>query len=121
MTKSDFFGGLLLSSHVLKGTFASIFMNCQAVSFSLHAWFGVCSFLVLIQMIHNYGKLKNSIAIPKQRTLPHSLIVRRGKKAERSEVRQHYHVHTPLIITMVTYMCYRINSSTKWSGWNSSL
>jgi len=22
---------------------ASIFMNCQAVTFSLHAWFGVCS------------------------------------------------------------------------------
>jgi len=38
------FGGLFLSSSVLKGTFASIFVNCQAVSFSLHAWFGVCSF-----------------------------------------------------------------------------
>ena len=29
-----------------KGTFASIFVNCQAVSLSLHAWFGVCSFFV---------------------------------------------------------------------------
>jgi len=28
MTKSDFFGGLFLSSRVLKGTFASIFVNC---------------------------------------------------------------------------------------------
>jgi len=44
MTKSDFFNGLFLNSRVLNGTFASIFVNCQAVSFSLHAWFGVCSF-----------------------------------------------------------------------------
>jgi len=28
MTKSDFFGGLFLSSHVLNGTFASIFVSC---------------------------------------------------------------------------------------------
>jgi len=28
MTKSDFFGGLFLSSRVLKGTFVSIFVNC---------------------------------------------------------------------------------------------
>jgi len=28
MTKSDFFGSPFLSSHVLNGTFASIFMNC---------------------------------------------------------------------------------------------
>ena len=28
MTKSDFFGGLFLSSRVLKGTFANIFVNC---------------------------------------------------------------------------------------------
>jgi len=27
MTKSDFFGSLFLSSRVLKGTFASIFVN----------------------------------------------------------------------------------------------
>ena len=33
--KSEFFGGLFLSSHVLKGTFASIFVNCQAVSFKI--------------------------------------------------------------------------------------
>jgi len=65
MMKANLFGGLLLSSRVLKGTFVSIFMNCQAVSFSLHAWFGVCSFLAIIQVIHNYGKLKISIAIPK--------------------------------------------------------
>ena len=65
MTKSDFFGGLLLSSHVLKGTFAGILMNCQAVSFSLHAWLGVCSFLAIIQEIYNHGKLKISVAIPK--------------------------------------------------------
>jgi len=44
MTKSNFFGGLFLSSCILKGMFASIFVNCLAVSFSLHAWFGVCSF-----------------------------------------------------------------------------
>jgi len=44
LTKSGFFGSLFLSSHILKGMFASIFVNCQAVSFSLHAWFGVCSF-----------------------------------------------------------------------------
>ena len=43
-TKSDFFSGLFLSSSVLKCMFASIFVNCQAVSFSLHAGFGVCSF-----------------------------------------------------------------------------
>ena len=28
MTKSDFFSGLFLSSHVLKGTFVSIYLNC---------------------------------------------------------------------------------------------
>jgi len=44
MTKSDFFGGLFLSSCVLNGIFASVFVNCWAVSFPLHAWFGVCSF-----------------------------------------------------------------------------
>jgi len=38
MIKSDFFGGLLLSSRVLKCTFANILMKCQAVSFSLNAW-----------------------------------------------------------------------------------
>jgi len=53
MTKSDFFSGLFLNSRVLKGTFISIVMNCQAVSFSLHAWLGVCSFLAIIQVIHN--------------------------------------------------------------------
>jgi len=63
--KIRLFGGLLLSSRILKGTFASILMNCQAVPFSLHAWLGVCSFLAIIQVIHNYGKLKISIAIPK--------------------------------------------------------
>jgi len=30
-TKSDFFGGLFLSSRVLKDTFTSIFVNCQAL------------------------------------------------------------------------------------------
>jgi len=49
-TKSDFFGSLFLSSRVLKSTFASIFMNCQAVSFSLHAWLGVCSFLAIMMV-----------------------------------------------------------------------
>jgi len=39
MTKSDFFGGLFLSSHILKGAIASILVNCWAVSFYLHAWF----------------------------------------------------------------------------------
>ena len=38
------FGGLLLSFHILKGMFASILVNYQAASFSLHAWFRVCSF-----------------------------------------------------------------------------
>ena len=38
---SNFFSGLFLSSRILKGTFASIFVNCQAVSFSPHAWFRV--------------------------------------------------------------------------------
>jgi len=28
MTKSDFFGGLFLSSRVLNGMFASVFVNC---------------------------------------------------------------------------------------------
>jgi len=28
MTKSDFFGSRFLSSNILKGTFASISMNC---------------------------------------------------------------------------------------------
>jgi len=42
--KDDLFSGLFLSSHVLKGMFASIFVNYQTVSFSLNAWFGVCSF-----------------------------------------------------------------------------
>jgi len=51
MTKSYVFGGLFLSSHVLKGTFASIYVNCQAASFSLHAG--------------DYSKLKISVAIPK--------------------------------------------------------
>jgi len=45
--KSDFFSGLFLSSRVLKGMFMSTFVNCYAVSFSLHAWFGVCSFLAI--------------------------------------------------------------------------
>ena len=51
--------------HVLKGTFASILMNCQAVSFSLHAWLGVCSFFGRYPGDNNYGKLKISVAIPK--------------------------------------------------------
>ena len=60
-TKSDFFGGLLLSSHTLKGTFASIII----LSACLAPWLGVCSFLAIIQVIHNYGKLKISVTIPK--------------------------------------------------------
>jgi len=28
MTKSDFFGGLFLSSRVLNGMFATVFVNC---------------------------------------------------------------------------------------------
>ena len=35
------------------------------LSACLAAWLGVCSFLAIIQVIHNYGKLKISIAIPK--------------------------------------------------------
>ena len=44
MTKSNFLGGLFLSSRILKGMFTSIFVNCYAASFSLHVWFEVCSF-----------------------------------------------------------------------------
>jgi len=49
-------------------------MNHQAVSFSLHAWFGVVASLAIIWVTHNYGKFKISVAIPKLRTLPRSLI-----------------------------------------------
>jgi len=48
-----------LSSHVLKATFASIFVNCLAAPFSLHAWFGVCSFFG-----HYPGNTEISFAIP---------------------------------------------------------
>ena len=65
MTKSDFFGGLFVNSCVLKGMFANIFVNYQAVSFFLHAWYGICSFLAIIWVMHNYGKFEISIAIPK--------------------------------------------------------
>ena len=66
MTKSNFFDGLFLSSRVLSGTFASIFVNCQAVSFSPHAWFGVCSFFDhYLGDAYNYGKFKISVVIPK--------------------------------------------------------
>jgi len=41
------------------------FMNHQAVSFSLHAWFGVLASLAIIWVTHNYGKFKISVAIPK--------------------------------------------------------
>ena len=66
MTKSDFFGGLFLSSRVLKGTFASIFVNCQAVSLSLRMLgLGFVASLTIIWVMHNYGKFKISVAIPK--------------------------------------------------------
>jgi len=39
MTKSDFFGSLFFSSHILKGTFASIFV-------------GICSFFGHFRVIH---------------------------------------------------------------------
>jgi len=51
------------------------FMNHQAVSFSLHAWFGVVASLAIIWVTHNYGKFKISVAIPKERSLPRSLIL----------------------------------------------
>ena len=35
---------------------------------------GFVASLAIIRVIHNYGKFKISVAIPKQRTLPHSLI-----------------------------------------------
>ena len=58
MMKYNFFSGLFLSYHVLKSTFASIFVNSQAVLFSLHAWFGLYSFLAHYWVIHNYGNSK---------------------------------------------------------------
>ena len=50
-TKSDFFCSLFLSSRVLNGTFPSILVNCQAVSFPLDAWYEVCSSLGNIRVI----------------------------------------------------------------------
>ena len=63
MIKSDFFGGLFLSSHVLKGTFWWTTIG----SIVLHALFEVCSSfqLAIIRVIHNYGKFKIAVAIPK--------------------------------------------------------
>jgi len=66
LTISDFSAVCkFLNSCVLKGTFVSVFMNCKAVSFSLHTCFGVCSFFGHYPVIHNYGKFKISVAIPK--------------------------------------------------------
>ena len=68
MTKSDFFSCLFLSSRVLKGTFTGIFVNCQAVSFSMHAWF-VAS-LTIIKQYHSqffciaHSKGKNNDTTP---------------------------------------------------------
>jgi len=64
MTQSNFLCGLFLSSGVLD-TFVSIFVNCQAVSFSLHVWLGFVASLAIIRVIHNYGKFKVSTTIPK--------------------------------------------------------
>ena len=58
MTKSDYFSDLVIDSHVLEGTFAS-------VSFCLHAWFGgVVAFLAIFLLVHQYGKFRVSLAIP---------------------------------------------------------
>ena len=66
MTKSDFFGSLFLSSGVLKGIFASIFFELPRQYHSLcMLGLGFAASLVIIWVIHNYGKFKISIAIPK--------------------------------------------------------
>jgi len=63
MTKSDFFGGLFLSSRLLKGTFASIFVR-QYHSLSMLG-LGFVASLAIIWVIQKYGKFKISVAIPK--------------------------------------------------------
>jgi len=66
MTKSDFFSSLFLSSGVLKGMFASIFFLTARQYHSLcMLGLGFAASLVIIWVIHNYGKFKISIAIPK--------------------------------------------------------
>ena len=73
MTKSDFFGGLFLSSRALKGTFASIFCELPGTDKQYHS---LCMFglefvasLAIIWVIHNYGNFQNiiSVAIPKEK------------------------------------------------------
>ena len=63
MTKSDFFGGLFLSSGVLKGTFASIWTAKQYHSVCMLGLGFVA--LAIIWVIQKYGKFKISVAIPK--------------------------------------------------------
>ena len=56
--------------------FQSIFMNCQEVKFYLNAWFGgFVAFLAVILLVHQYGRLEISLAIPKYRTPLNSLIL----------------------------------------------
>jgi len=40
-------------------------MKQKTVSFYLHVWFGVMSSLAIILLIHYYGNLGISLAIPK--------------------------------------------------------
>jgi len=60
------FDGLFLSSRIVNGMLVSIFVNCQAVSLSLRMLgLGFVASLTIIWVMHNYGKFKISIAIPK--------------------------------------------------------
>ena len=59
------FRGLFLSSHILKGTFVSIFVNCRQYHALCMLGLGFVASLAIIWVIHNYGKLKISVAIPK--------------------------------------------------------
>ena len=60
--KSDFFGCLLLGSHILKGTFASVF--CELLGSINLCMLGLGS-LTIIWVIHKYAKFDISFAIPK--------------------------------------------------------
>jgi len=65
MTKSNFFGSLFPSSRVLKGTFASILGTARQYHSLCMLGLGFVASLAIIWVIHNYGKFKISVAIPK--------------------------------------------------------
>ena len=56
------FGGLFLSSRILKGTFASIFVKYHSLCM---LGLGFAASLAIIWVVHKYDKFKISIAIPK--------------------------------------------------------